>query len=625
MIKIKKKKILNKKIKSGFTLIEILVGVALIVIVFLGILGSYQLAIRVVGQSKARVVALSLANKEIESIRNLPYNDIYSKNYSTTSNGINFNVQVVVEDYDDCADARYLEGQWVDCQGNATSADSVIPDYKKAKIRVSWVKGVSKNIVITSNISPKGVETGEGKGGLGILILNASGQKEEIGTEDRFPPCSSTTIHILNNPLGFDMCYGDENPGYRFLILDKSQCSEDYHIDIQKENYSEDKTYGSGEIYKYKNYDSGEVFASSTIIIPLSDKRHPTISEGSIYNITFFIDKLSGFLVKTFSPWGMGTFSDAFSNTDKISEIENLVISDGRAGLATSTEGYLASGFLISNAISPSNLIKWNEFSWSDQEPLNTNLDYQIFYATDTAWQLIPNSDLPGNSDGFIEPPIDLSDLDISKYFKLKLKVNASTSDPLQTPLLDDWQISWKNSEPVLIPNVKFSLKETEKIIGHTSDDKPIYKIWTKTSTDVSGSKQLSNLEWGKYNFFDFEKSGYELNLNLGLSPSMPVYLSPATTTQLNLYLESSNALLTEVKDKDSGLPIFGANVTLSNAGFSFNESHVSDANGKTLFIPLESSSSYELKVEAENYYTASTTLGIFGNTAKSISLERYE
>ena len=39
---------------SGFTLIDVIVGVSLTLIVFSGIFGAYQLGIKVVSQSKAR-------------------------------------------------------------------------------------------------------------------------------------------------------------------------------------------------------------------------------------------------------------------------------------------------------------------------------------------------------------------------------------------------------------------------------------------------------------------------------------------------------------------------------------------------------------------------------------------
>ena len=69
MSKVKSQK---SNVRNGFTLVEVLVGTFLILIVFLGIFGAYQLGLRVVGQSRNQIVATAIANQEIENIRNLP-------------------------------------------------------------------------------------------------------------------------------------------------------------------------------------------------------------------------------------------------------------------------------------------------------------------------------------------------------------------------------------------------------------------------------------------------------------------------------------------------------------------------------------------------------------------------
>ncbi|PIW89852.1 MAG: hypothetical protein COZ92_02390, partial [Candidatus Nealsonbacteria bacterium CG_4_8_14_3_um_filter_40_11] len=61
---------------KGFTFIDVMVGTALVLIVFLGIFGAYQLALKVVSQSKARITATALSNQKIEMVRNLAYDDV---------------------------------------------------------------------------------------------------------------------------------------------------------------------------------------------------------------------------------------------------------------------------------------------------------------------------------------------------------------------------------------------------------------------------------------------------------------------------------------------------------------------------------------------------------------------
>ena len=61
---------------KGFTFIDVLVGTALMLIIFLGISGAYQLGLKVVSQSKARISATALANQRVEEIRNLSYKEV---------------------------------------------------------------------------------------------------------------------------------------------------------------------------------------------------------------------------------------------------------------------------------------------------------------------------------------------------------------------------------------------------------------------------------------------------------------------------------------------------------------------------------------------------------------------
>ena len=68
-------KSLNKK-KDGFTLIDVLVSTFLVLVVFSGIFLAYQLGLKVIGQTKNKVIAGAIVNGEIEKIRNLPYQSV---------------------------------------------------------------------------------------------------------------------------------------------------------------------------------------------------------------------------------------------------------------------------------------------------------------------------------------------------------------------------------------------------------------------------------------------------------------------------------------------------------------------------------------------------------------------
>jgi len=595
---------------KGFTLIEVLVATFLISIVFLGVLGGFHLAMRVVAQSKAKMQAVYLASQRVEEIRNLAFAQIETEESTITANNIEYNIQTIIQDFDDCADGT-IEG--FDCQGSPAPLDTAPDDYKKVKVRVSWEEFWGGEIILSTNAASEGLETGIGKSALRFSISNSSGQPIDINTGDQLPPCPADSINIINENIELNQCYGTDlnNIGVRLLILDTSISADDYKIIVSKEGYSTVETFKTGDIYN-----------SSIIADPI--RKNPTLSEGELYSTTFIIDESSDFTLNTVAPWGGGSFFDGFSNQDKIFEINNLEIDTSETRLAISGPStYFSSGYLISESVFPSAITEWHQLAWSDFEELGTDIKYQIFYATSTDWLLIPNSDLPGNALGFDSSPVDLSGLSPSEFFNLKIRADFLTEDLEKTPALYEYELSWKNGEATPISNVNFSLRG-DKIVGTDADEQPIYKYSTTHSTDWSGGKILSGMETDNYYFSDFDRGGQPLNLNTVLSP-IPFNLMPGTSTSAILYLEAENSLLVSIQDASSTEPIFGATIHLSNSSLDYSEIQNANTQGEALFIPLDQASNYSLNVQANNYYEKSYSIDVWGNVYKNVSLERYE
>ena len=129
-------------------------GVALLLIVFLGIFGAYRLGLKVINLSKNKITATAVANSRIEAIRNLTYdlvgiiggelpNASGTLDHMTTRtvNGIDYTIKTEV---------RY----WEDDADNATG-DNCYLDYKKVNVEVSWGGVSSGSIVVSTDISPK--------------------------------------------------------------------------------------------------------------------------------------------------------------------------------------------------------------------------------------------------------------------------------------------------------------------------------------------------------------------------------------------------------------------------------------------------------------------------------------
>lgn len=175
---------------------------------------------------------------------------------------------------------------------------------------------------------------------------------------------------------------------------------------------------------------------------------------------------------------------------------------------------------------------------------------------------------------------------------------------------------------PIPIDNTEFNLRG-EKLIGYDVEENPVYRYSIATSTDSNGYKNLPNLEWDNY-FFSVSP---ETNLQLvGIEPepdeSGAVGLTPDTTLEVNLYLESENSLLVTVKDEETSEPIFSSTVRLHNTEYD-NTLHT-DEEGRTLFIPLEEAV-YNLEIESPGYLNYQGQISVFEHTKEVVGLTRVE
>jgi len=275
VIKNQKSKIKNQK---SFTLIDVLVGTFLILIVFLGIFGAYQLGIKVVGQSRNKITATAIANQKIEEIRNLSYEKIgvmggfpegvLQASSTAVFNNIEYKIETRVDYVVDSAD------------GIAAPDDDCPNDYKKAEVKVSWSGRFKGEVVFTADIAPKNLaqECAETGGILSVSVFDAYGV---MVTSPLIEVKDPTTNQALKTATPID--------GKHYFSLALGT----YKVVISKTNYSSGQTYGSGEIYNGK-----------TIITP--EKPHPIVLEGQLTENSFSIDKLSSMTVETRGSKGAG-------------------------------------------------------------------------------------------------------------------------------------------------------------------------------------------------------------------------------------------------------------------------------------------------------------------------------
>lgn len=568
---------------KGISFIDVLVGTSLLTIVFLGIFGSYQLLLKIVNQNQIKIIATAVATQQIEIIKNLPYESVGLKggfpegdleiSTTTVRNSINFTIERRVDYVVDQAD------------GINSPDDSCPNDYKKVEIRVSWSGRFGGQIELFTDVAPKNIaqECADSGGILSVSVFDAFGIMVPLPLIEVKDPVTKQILKTFT-----------PDSGQQYISLTTST----YEIVISKDGYSSEKTYGIDEI-------------------ATPQKPNPRILEGQLTEISFSIDRLSSFAIDTFSLWGSDNFFDSFLNENKISEKSDLLLSGGEIVLASSSDGYVASGYLVSSIIAPANITSWDKLSFSDFEPASTDLKYHFYYASGTDWYLIPDSDLSGNSVGFDASPIDLSDLSITTYSQLKIKGNFSSSDASSTPVLYDWQLSWITNESLPIPNASFNLRG-EKFIGKNAQENKVYKYSTTTTTNSSGHKDISGLEWDLYSFSISPSTGLDL---VEISPSpQPVSLPPNTNVSVRLYLDSQNSLLLTISDINTLEPIFSAKVRAYNVGLGYDNTQYTNEKGQTYFIPL-ANATYNLEIETPSYHATSVTSLVSGDVLKTIKL----
>lgn len=137
--------------------------------------------------------------------------------------------------------------------------------------------------------------------------------------------------------------------------------------------------------------------------------------------------------------------------------------------------------------------LKWSQISFNDTTPGASNIYYQLQYLTSTSsWELIPDSDMPGNSTGSSTSPIDISNLSRITYNVIRPVANfvCNASD---CPTLQDWTVRW--SEGLLVSGTAKQYDETTNVTSGTVHIAVNGTLQTgKTGTISGGVWSISNV-----------------------------------------------------------------------------------------------------------------------------------
>lgn len=262
----------NKKIPNGFSIIELLVTIAIFAILISGVLGSLAVVGNATKAAREKTILSSLATNYLEIVRNMPYSQVgtingnpngqlpdFTNAYVQTINGTTYKIYYEVTYIDDPADGTALAG-----------TDSYPADYKQVKMSI--LNNTTAQVTdFVTNVVPKGLEGTTNQGALQIDVINSQGNPVPGVGITITSPTTTPTI-ILNRT-------SDANGQWVEVGLPPGV--NNYHIVVSQPGYSTDQTYA--------------------VTAQNPNPTHPdaTVAVGQITKITFSIDLLASLNIKT--------------------------------------------------------------------------------------------------------------------------------------------------------------------------------------------------------------------------------------------------------------------------------------------------------------------------------------
>ncbi|MBY0538425.1 carboxypeptidase-like regulatory domain-containing protein [Patescibacteria group bacterium] len=557
--------VLNKKQpQSGFSLVEILIVSAVMLVVFGGLLISFRYSLELISHSRAKLTALTLANDNMEYIRSLSYNAVGTVSgipsglipqvSTTTLNGIMFTKRVLIDYVDDDADGL-----------GVADSNGITTDYKQAKVTLSWtLRGVTKEVFLVSNIIPRSIETDVGGGTVRVNVFN-----------DDTVPLPGADVRLINTTLvpNIDVTRSSDASG--IALFGGAPAGSDYEVIVTAPGYSTDRT------------------IKATTTLPNPTRLPIAVVEASVSTLNMFIDELSDVSIAALANKVPAVITEPFTGTGGIATSTDTAVTGGRLQLQGAPGSYSGSGVAYLSASIPSPLAGWDYLLVEGTETSNTNVLVRFYTGSSTAYALIPDSELPGNAVGFSIGAFDITQLDAVLYPEVTIGLTLTTTNANETPQVDAVVLGYTESQS---PFASESLIFTgAKSIGTRADASIVYKTVISTTTNASGQVTLRNIEADTYTV---SSAGYDV-----AAVCVPTGLTvvPGTNTDLELLFapDTANSLRVAVTTA-GGSPVIGAVVELERGAFS--ETQVTGSCGQVFFNSLTPAIDYTLDVQAAGY-----------------------
>ncbi|MDD5040454.1 MAG: prepilin-type N-terminal cleavage/methylation domain-containing protein [Patescibacteria group bacterium] len=293
--------------ESGFTLVEVLVVLLIFSALFILMLNAFDNSFKGLQRSKAKLLAVEIANSQMEVLRNIDY---YLLGTTTGSpqgsiqptreqkqSGVTYTIATTIKYFDDPFDgcAGLAVGlppeQWSQCaDGSVVEKPRDIPanqnnpaDYKKCDVVVSWsTLSGDQSIKLSTIIAPQDLEGDTDKGFLLIKVIDANGA-----------PVSGATVSITNTTVSpaVNLSMATNVLG-QLLLLDLEPSQFSYVIRVAKDGYTTSRTC---------SMQTGGTACTDAEGVPDPVLRDVSVHEGELDEVTFIIDKFSTLAVNSYN------------------------------------------------------------------------------------------------------------------------------------------------------------------------------------------------------------------------------------------------------------------------------------------------------------------------------------
>jgi prepilin-type N-terminal cleavage/methylation domain-containing protein len=270
----KKTRVEWPNVNLGFSLIEVLIALGIFSIIAFSIFLSYSSITDVIGRTRISTLTTSLLNKQIELIRNVPYDNVgiiggfppgvIPATSTISYEGQVFLVSAFVRNTDDPFDGKT----------GGTPNDTAPADYKLVELQLlcTTCGAGAVPLIFTTTVGPQNLETSTKNGSLFINVFDANGQ-----------PVSGASVLVKNTSTTPTITINDAtNNSGTLQLVDIPTSTNSYQITVSKTGYTTSQTRKPGDPTN-----------------PNPTVPHSTVASQLITAMSFAIDRVSTINVQT--------------------------------------------------------------------------------------------------------------------------------------------------------------------------------------------------------------------------------------------------------------------------------------------------------------------------------------